>query len=653
MDLPERPPQESPQPLKTLNTGSSPHASERHERLMNPLAVTSWRGNHRARWIVVLALLTAPLTKVCNAQAIPSTQPFLTLVAHWANYNHAEYLDFIDEAQPDLAQVGFYGAHFWGLASTEHGGGYPAHLPVRGLQECGAWFEWLNREIHQRHTKVIGHMNVKFLIGDLDSEAGPRGFFDFYQNHWNPDLLGPRPEANARDLLELDRDQRPRESTTYRIGGMKEYWACLVNPSWREVLKRWVKAGIERGLDGFIVNYFYRHDCHCQHCQQAFRQYLGQAFSKTALQAMGIRNLETHSFPDIGAWHDPKESTPLRRAALRFSQIANQEAFQEVFVEYGRSLKPDLTVAQWNHLGDFGQISGDEKCLLPGDLWGPHEDYFWYSTGGAANFTKLAEGMLGEGTLQGRYLQGATEGKPYTLGKYEHVRIRAAIAELAANGGMPMGFYTRFTDPLARAEIVRYYRFLSRNRTLFLNRQPYSEAILLYPRTQIHEGNLEGLERFKKIGRFLLDQHVLFEVLPDDSIRLPLAPHQKTVIDPKHSNGIERSRRSFGSRFSAPQTTRVSASRSEHSLTLHFVNYDRREKEDGSMGAGIADEKPIATPPISVDFQLPAGARIGEAFFLTPEAPQAIPLTILQTGQRLRLTVPSFLVYGLVDLRLQ
>jgi len=40
----------------------------------------------------------------------------------------------------------------------------------------------------------------------------------------------------------------------------------------------------------------------------------------------------------------------------------------------------------------------DERCLLPADLWGKDEDYLWYSTGGAACYTDLAKGDLGEGT---------------------------------------------------------------------------------------------------------------------------------------------------------------------------------------------------------------------------------------------------------------
>ena len=58
-----------------------------------------------------------------------------------------------------------------------------------------------------------------------------------------------------------------------------------------------------------------------------------------------------------------------------------------------------------------------------------------------------------------------------------------------------------------------------------------------------------------------------------------------------------RSRLSELSRFEAPKTVRVSASRpaAGGELTVHFVNYNRQEpKEPRSAGSGIADEKPLA-----------------------------------------------------------
>src|SRR5262245_13739370 len=478
--------------------------------------------------ILSLFSLVAPATAADRLE-------FTRLVAHWDAYSDPGYLPFIEAAQPEIAQVGFYGAHFWSLAHTPQFSGYPAHFPKQGLAECGAWFEELNRQLHRRGVKVVGHMNVKFLVGDPESKDGPRGFFKFYRDLWDEKQLGRRPVADPLELLERQRDGKPISNDMYSIGGMKEYWACLNNPAWRDVLKAWTKVAVARGVDGLMINYFYRHDCHCPHCVAGFKKYMAERHTPEQLRTrFAITDLAKHQFNEIVAWHDPAKSTPLRREMLRWSQIANKQAFDEVFVKYGRSLKPDFIVGQWNHIGDFSQIGGDERCLLPGELWGKDEDYLWYSTGGAAFYTDLKEGFLGEGTLQARYIRGVFDDKPFTLGKYESTRIRVAIAELAANGGAPMGFYTRFTDPKARDEIVRYYQFLKRYDDLYRANRPHGEAVLLYPRAAVHAGDLTGLAKFKQVGKELLDKHVLFDVAPDDLVepRRGSPPSAKLLVRP-------------------------------------------------------------------------------------------------------------------------
>jgi hypothetical protein len=584
---------------------------------------------------------------------------FTRLIAHWSGYGDPGYLSFVDDVKPEFAQVGFYGAHFWSLADTQFGGGYPANLPVRGLRGCGDWFTQLNAELHRRGVKVVGHMNVKFLVGDPDSPEGPRGFFRFYREQWDEKLLGPKPVADPIDFLEKDKSGMPISNKTYSIGGMREYWACLNNPHWRQVLKAWVRCGIGRGVDGFISNYFYRHDCLCEYCVTSFRQYLSERFTAEELaQQFAIRNLATHQFDEIVCWHDPNESTPLRREMLRFSQIANKKAFDEVFVQFGRTLKPGLIVAQWNHLGDFDQISGDERCSLPSELWGKDEDYLWYSTGDRANHTDLASGVLGEATLQARYIRGAFDDKPFTLGKYESVRIRAAIAELAANGGAPMGFYSSFQDPEARRENVRYYGFLRKYEKLYRGNRPGGEVLLLFPRSRVHAGDVGAVGRFKELGRRLLDAHVLFDVLPDDRATPSEQKRYATVIDPadaRHTTAnVIDVLPSDRSQFDVPVTVRVSVSRPAigNEITLHFVNYNREEPPDKKpRGSGIQDEKPMVVPPSDADFKLGPAMQATRVEFLTPESEQARPLEFAQVDARLRFRIPEFLVYGVVRIQ--
>jgi hypothetical protein len=263
--------------------------------------------------------------------------------------------------------------------------------------------------------------------------------------------------------------------------------------------------------------------------------------------------------------------------------------------------------------------------------------------------------VLGEGTLQVRYIRGAFDDKPFTLGKYEGVRIRAAIAELAANGGAPMGFYTSFENPEARHELVRYYGFLRRHETLYRANRPHAEALLLFPRTRVHEGDVAAVSRFKELGRRLLDAHVLFDVLPDDRATTSERKRFSMTLDPSDSRvtvtNVMARLASDRSRFTVPPTVRVSASRPAvgNELTLHFVNYTRQEPADKkNRGNGIKDEKPIAAAESEVDLKLPAGFMVKRIEFLVPENEQALDVEFKQTRRRLHFHVPKFLVYGVV-----
>src|SRR5262249_7474307 len=218
-----------------------------------------------------------------EAPARPRVE-FTRLIAHWAEYGDDDYLRFVEEARPEVCQIGFYGGHFYSLAHTPQYKGYPAHFPVQGLSECGKWFEVRNRDLHKLNAKVVGHFNVTFLVGEPHGPKGPQGFFKFYRDLWDEKELGPRPLADPLALLARNADGSPMASKNYSIGGMREFTACLNNPHWRAVLKAWAKRGIARGVDGYMINYYYRHNCLCEHCQAGFRAYLAQRFTAAPLR---------------------------------------------------------------------------------------------------------------------------------------------------------------------------------------------------------------------------------------------------------------------------------------------------------------------------------------------------------------------------------
>ena len=603
---------------------------------------------------------------------------FNTLVAHWTDYGTPEYLDFIGEAKPQVAQVGFYGVTFYSVAHTPFGKGYPAHFPVQGTKECGEFFRKLNQEVHARGSKVVGHFNTTFILGDPEKRAG---FFDWYHNGWDEKALGPKPTPDPTQMLSVDAAGKLITTSSYKIGGWPEYHGCLNNPLWRACLKAMMTDAIARGVDGLIANYYYRRDCMCAHCVGGFRAWLGTNYSAGQLkEQFAIADLKAHQFAEIPSWHNPKETSPYKLAALKWTQIALKDAFDDVFIRHGRKLKPDLIVAQWNHLGAFHQISGDERCLLPAEQWGRGENYLWYSTGNAASQTDLANGDLGDGTLQLRFIRGAFGPKPFLLGKYEQTRTRATIAEGIANGGAGLGFYATFKNPAGREAMTTYFRFAREHRDFYEGAQPAAELLLLYPRSAVRRGDLEPVARFKTIGKRLAAEGYAFDIVPDDLVtEAQLAARRSFVFTAPltHAPALNATGRTpldatqlsepglpgawkwpldLITRRIGPSTVVLSVLSQPKRRVVHLVNYNREEPpKTRTMGSGPHEEKPLAVERVTVRLALAPGESIRSPKSIRLYSPDADVSTMVtdlrqkaggvgQTGE-VSFTIPRMLIY--------
>ncbi|MFM8470595.1 MAG: hypothetical protein ACKODH_11605, partial [Limisphaerales bacterium] len=379
--------------------------------------------------------------------------------------------------------------------------------------------------------------------------------------------------------------------------------------------------------------------------------------------------LRAHQFAEIPSWHNPKETSPYKLAALKWTQIALKDAFDDVFITHGRRLKPDLLTAQWNHLGGFNQISGDERCLLPAGLWGRGEDYLWYSTGNAASQTDLANGDLGDGTLQLRFIRGAFGPKPFLLGKYEQTRTRTTIAEGIANGGAGLGFYATYKNPAGREAMTTYFGFAAKHRDLYLGAQPAAELLLLYPRSAVHRGDVEPVARFKAIGHQLAREGYVFDIEPDDIVTEAQVNSRRAVVDcdpsrrtsagmavkplavtgPPADDQVAKWRKELAAvtrREGAPTVVASVLSQPKRRL-VHLVNYNREEPPKArNMGAGPHEEKPLAVEGTTVRLSLAPGERVKSIRLLSPDAEVSTgPAGLVQRAGEAAFTVPRMLIY--------
>ncbi|MCH2379627.1 MAG: hypothetical protein MK236_09435 [Pedosphaera sp.] len=166
----------------------------------------------------------------------------------------------------------------------------------------------------------------------------------------------------------------------------------------------------------------------------------------------------------------------------------------------------------------------------------------------------------------------------------------------------------------------------------------------------MHAGKVADVQKFLKLGDSLLNRHILFDVLPDDLATNAALANYKVVY---RVNGKTPAAASL---ITAPKTVRASLSRPAKgdALHLHFVNYNRTEPaKPKSAGGGIHDEKPIAVDGVRFSFRVPEGKTLKHIRFYTPENDKAIELLATFSTNTFQISVPKFLVYGVVELEFE
>ncbi len=625
--------------------------------------------------------------------------------------NHERLIPYLEEARPSIVQVGNYGAMFHGYADHEKSTGWPMMLPVRGERAALEFQRKLNAQIHELGLKAVGHFRLVKVMGHWDEQSG---FVEYYNRNWPTDLLGPKPHAEVVELLQRGPDGKPIQLGRYN---QSQLALCLSSPHTRQMLKQMLKVAVEQGLDGVNTNFNYHFGCVCPYCQQAFKTWLRKNRSPRQLRAdLGIDSvdaLEQHVFPAIPGripgYPDAESSTELDWLAARWAAEHFKQMFDEIFVDYGRSLKEDLIIAQWNHLGHVG--IAEERAFLPLDMWGRDEDYFWYS-GGASFVGKnlnLAEGKAGDAWLSCLYVRELSAGKPFVMGKYDRSRMAVSMAEGFANGGLGMGRYMRFEDPVGFKVLARYTKFANRHAGLLDSSTPLADVALVLPRQSVLHRRPESLQVFRHLGQALVERQVLLDVLADEKItsqrlaqyQAVILPHvvslsnkQLTAIRDYADGGGQllihgefasvddrghdrpaadvsaavriiaktpndaateiqkRLLKGGATSIESPWTVRVAAYQHADQIVLHLVNYDREEGAPEDNRTGPSSERPRAVGEIPVNLRLPDGYKAHEIRLYAPDGRQSAVVGFREEAGRVKFTISHLRVYGVCAVKL-
>ncbi len=624
-----------------------------------------------------------------------------------------EFMAYLDEARPEVVQIGWYGPMFHGYAHHPRSTGYPMRLPVSGEREALELQTRMNQTIRalDPNMRIIGHFQMSTVVCNPDE---PFGFIKWYQEEWDEDLMGPRPTDDVAELL-----QRDAQGNIISRGRYIDFVElCISSPHTRRLMKRMVEIAIDAGVDGLMSNYNYRRGCVCHWCQTEFKDYLRQNYDEEALRlTFGIEDLETHTFEKIHArlpgYPDVEEAGELDWAAADWGARHFKQVFDEVLLDHARSINPDFMVGTWNHRAFIPHH--DERAFTPVEDWHRGENYFWYS--GAHNDGDLDEGIAGDAWPHLLWLREMTEGKPFMIGRYTR-RIRTALAEGLAVGGAGTGLYHDFMNEDSRAAMTRHHRFVHAHRELYEAARPRSEVGIVLPRRSALNRRPESYRMVRAIAQRFAEQQVLYDFLLDqrmtdqphrlqeyDVVVLPgvlaLSDEEMTMLRDYVTDGGkallvgEIATMNEAGRVRDPvglfevdttaepvsvghgsvlridgdnvETNAMAAlerltehaplSRIDASWKVRAAAFDLPDgltvhlvNYDRDEDAGRGDH-PIAVHDVAVDLALPAAVRVASVTLRSPDSESAMSLDYHGTGDRLRLTVPEIEVYGIVEVR--
>jgi hypothetical protein len=450
---------------------------------------------------------------------------FNRLIEYWTLPRAEEVVEHVIRGKVQVVQIGNFGPDFYSLADDSQVDRFTVGMPLVGIENNLDYAADLIPKIQSAGARVVGQLSSTLHYGD--HRIGYGLFGDLWARIWTPDLLGESPienvmyatstEASGR-LLRKNIKERPYFS----------YRGCVSNPNWLNILKSMVRKGVDIGLDGFNTTHNYEGFCGCSFCADMIRAHMQANFCDSDLD-----QLFDGAYGEIADLRKPSgnvsESLTNRYmvALEEAAALRRKQAFDSVFIEYGRSLRSDLLVAQWYH--KYGMRVNDERSALPAHLWGRGEDYIWYSQGPNRWGSSIDQGYLADMGINARHMHAAGGGRPFVINKYDYRRWRVWAGEAAAHGGAspcyhggPPRLELEETKRIAPEDyygpIVRIQRFLAEYDSLFYPACPISQIGLVYPRRSERLGERDYLDALKRIAEWLEDAHILYDILFDDQL---------------------------------------------------------------------------------------------------------------------------------------
>ncbi|MCX5759244.1 MAG: hypothetical protein NTU83_12195 [Candidatus Hydrogenedentes bacterium] len=428
------------------------------------------------------------------------------------------YLDVIAEAPPDILHVGHDVVFKSHLGPCRGTGAFPASYELLSPDECESEMARVRQYVDSLHRvgaqTIIPYICDVVIFGDHVKRTG---FWKFY-DHWDDYEslgFGKKPETDPVAWMQKD-ERRPAGKNDMYV-----YAPCINNPDWQRYLQGVVRNIARCGYDGVFVDV---NAFHCQKdcCRSLFAKYLEERYSRKSLkklfgfdsaesvriggEAEGLLTVETYRFR---AWSMARLFTMLRKEG---------EAIRPSFL-----LVPNLSpMANMDGVRERVGNGQDVGCWAQSCEWLMFEEMQQAGLFGV--------GAVSENTLQYKLaFANGIRGGMLLYHARDHDGISLAMAEAGAGGGGAL-IQSRYECQKVRKQYAAFWRD---HPDLFEGLQPWSQVGVCYFRDELYWNNFDHLCAVYRIRSHLSDQHVLFDFIADEGLKLDRLRAYKAVVLPE------------------------------------------------------------------------------------------------------------------------
>ncbi|HUS80349.1 MAG TPA: hypothetical protein VM283_03710 [Armatimonadota bacterium] len=356
--------------------------------------------------------------------------------------------------------------------------------------------------------------------GDPDQRLGIWEFYDRWDEFTDLDL-GPKPPDDPIQWLQRKPDGSPRfiypnDFPQYRP--LRRWSMCMNNPYWRQYLGALMRTFAHMGYDGtFIDNPMQR--CACKWCRPAFRRYMADRFSPEQLrEQFGIEDVEKLEPPE-----DDQIGSPLFAEWWRFRGGITGDFFAFLKTQ-GESVAGEgnfLIIPNgalnfrardgWSIVGfndggrgfdvGFNEERNQRIGVQRSPAWPGMERHSYHDFALKYKFTA---GLVGPA-------KAAPEFDSNAFKDLDHYRL--GFGEAVAFDGCLLD-----VQRLVGAERASVYEFVRKHRDLFAERPGYGQVALIALSEEYYCNVETHMREVAEAIELLLDEHVLFDIIPDDSV---------------------------------------------------------------------------------------------------------------------------------------